>query len=533
MSDARLISLEVERFKSYLEPTRVELAPLTVLVGRNNSGKSTLIQALLLLKQTLAHRRKDIPLFLEGAVDALSLRELTYGWPENGALFKGPKITVRWKSTVDVQAALKRAYMLGQDYSIDHSEEREWLKNTTVVELETNLSIETTDVGGHLALSAVQISSHRNGAKHPISLDASCTEGKWTYCWKGEQINEIQVEFDHFLPYLAVDDQHVWLRSRERSWHVEFLAVFEQPLEDLKDILESLQYLGSTRTAPPSVYRSTGVPPEEIGMNGEYAAELIHTRRTDVVHYMPPLRVSDDALDYEDRIESRTFVEAVNDTLSHLGIEAELRLEDVPNIGFRLLFGKASLTHVGRGLTYLLPIVELGLFADPLRFKHVENIDSREAYSRACARYTHIAFEEPEAHIHPKVQTRLAHWMVAMAMANRQLIVETHSDHLVRRLRGLIARAQPGSELESWLRENVVIIEVEQHDGRSTIRKSRLTPDGSLGEHWPSDFMDEANTEESAIYYASLDKPAPTSEPVIESTIEHDVGDEPELPEEP
>jgi predicted ATPase len=43
---------------------------------------------------------------------------------------------------------------------------------------------------------------------------------------------------------------------------------------------------------------------------------------------------------------------------------------------------------------------------------------------------------------HPKVQTRLAHWFVALAMARRQFLVETHSDHLVRRLRGLAARAK-------------------------------------------------------------------------------------------
>lgn len=107
-------------------------------------------------------------------------------------------------------------------------------------------------------------------------------------------------------------------------------------------------------------------------------------------------------------------------------------------IGFRLLFGDANSTHVGRGLTYLFPIVEPGLFADPLRFRGEFGEMTPEEYKQACSGYTHIAFEQPEAHLHPKVQTRLAHWMVALAMANRQLIVETHSDHLVRRLRGLM-----------------------------------------------------------------------------------------------
>jgi len=120
-------------------------------------------------------------------------------------------------------------------------------------------------------------------------------------------------------------------------------------------------------------------------------------------------------------------------------------------------------------------------------------------------------------------------------MANRQIIVETHSDHLVRRLRGLIARAEPGSELETWLRDNVVILEVDQSDGRSTVTPVRLTREGGLGERWPADFMDEASEEESAIYYAGLEKSDQASpqdvDVVRDDDVVHDEGPEPEVEE--
>lgn len=187
---------------------------------------------------------------------------------------------------------------------------------------------------------------------------------------------------------------------------------------------------------------------------------------------------------------------------------------------------------MGRGLTYLLPIIELCLFADPQRFTGEvgeHGSQSVELYRNTSRGYAHLALEEPESHLHPKVQTRLAHWMVALAMVNRRIIVETHSDHFVRRLRGLMARATPGSELEQWLRENVSIVEVDQDaEGRSSLHASRLTPDGMLSEHWPADFMDEASEEERAIYYASLDK-APASEPLSVDGVEHDTGGEPDL----
>ncbi|SAL26106.1 recombination protein F [Caballeronia udeis] len=74
MAKAKLQSLTIENFKSYKEPTTITFGGLTVLIGRNNSGKSSAIQALLLLKQTLALAREDVSLHLGGAVEAFSLR---------------------------------------------------------------------------------------------------------------------------------------------------------------------------------------------------------------------------------------------------------------------------------------------------------------------------------------------------------------------------------------------------------------------------------------------------------------------------
>ncbi|HNH49391.1 MAG TPA: AAA family ATPase, partial [Myxococcota bacterium] len=139
----------------------------------------------------------------------------------------------------------------------------------------------------------------------------------------------------------------------------------------------------------------------------------------------------------------------------------------------------------------------------------------------------HFALEEPESHLHPKVQSRLAHWLVSLAMCNRRMMVETHSDHLVRRLRGLIARSAPGSELESWLLENVVVLEVNQaEDGSSSVVSSRLTRDGSLSESWPADFMDEGSEEDTAIFEAALAKKP--RQPRRAASFIHDEGDEDE-----
>jgi predicted ATPase len=269
------------------------------------------------------------------------------------------------------------------------------------------------------------------------------------------------------------------------------------------------------------------VPPEEIGVSGEYAAQLLHARREEIIHYLSPLGVDHERLEMPSLVRARPLVEALNDVMESLGVAARLRLEDVKDVGFRLLFGEASLQHVGRGLSYLLPVIELGLITDPLRFKSPTADVSLEEYGRACSRVAHCALEEPEAHLHPKVQSRLAHWLVALALCQRQLIVESHSDHLVRRLRGLAARATLGSDMERWLLKNIRLLHVEQANGESVLTPMELTAEGGL-ESWPADFMDEATNEERMIYDVSLDK---TDEVSVTDRVdvEHDVGDEPDV----
>ena len=82
MPNAKFTSIAIENFKSHAGKTSIDLRLLTVVIGRNNSGKSSIVQALLMLKQTLEFARLDVPLRLEGYVEALSIRELTHGWPD-------------------------------------------------------------------------------------------------------------------------------------------------------------------------------------------------------------------------------------------------------------------------------------------------------------------------------------------------------------------------------------------------------------------------------------------------------------------
>jgi predicted ATPase len=526
MSHAKLLSISVERFKSHSTQTRLDFGLLNVIIGRNNSGKSSVIQALLLLKQTLEFPRLDVPLRLEGYVDAFSIRELTFGWPDSTDSFVlGPSFTIEWESQLSISKAL--ANLGNPDIStLSTKAMLPWLLEMNLVgddqpvTTQNSIRLNYGELRGKTILNSIEL-------KATVCFNTQTTttsfrivrdnEGNLESYFANERAHQMVVSLEHFLPYLNIDRRHVGPRDRQRSWANAFHLLFDDSLEDLKLLIKGFSFLSSTRGLSPSLYRPSTEPIDNIGVSGEYAAQLLQSHKSDYVHYFLPDEADPGALP---QFCEQTLVKAVNQVLQVLGVDSGVSIEEIKNAGFRLLFGKASMQHVGRGLTYLLPLVQLGLVSDPMRFKYRPSMGAAD-YEQLS--YIPCAFEEPEAHLHPKVQSRLALWFVALAMGRRQVIVETHSDHLVRKLRSLVAKSPTDSPMERWLLANVRLATVEQKAGVSTLVSSALTKDGGL-ENWPTDFMDESTDVEQEIYFASLDK-APL-EPSERPTdfIHHDSG---------
>lgn len=66
-----LKGIEIENFKSYTDKQYIQFSDLAVLLGANSSGKSTALQALLVLKQTMECNSPDEELLLSGKYVAL------------------------------------------------------------------------------------------------------------------------------------------------------------------------------------------------------------------------------------------------------------------------------------------------------------------------------------------------------------------------------------------------------------------------------------------------------------------------------
>ena len=85
-----LRKLSLERYKGYAEPVEIELAPLTILVGANNAGKTALAQAIQLFAGGLAPSENDLsepfPLVSGGIHHGNTFEDLVTGRTAHGSL---------------------------------------------------------------------------------------------------------------------------------------------------------------------------------------------------------------------------------------------------------------------------------------------------------------------------------------------------------------------------------------------------------------------------------------------------------------
>jgi predicted ATPase len=168
-----------------------------------------------------------------------------------------------------------------------------------------------------------------------------------------------------------------------------------------------------------------------------------------------------------------------------MGVGSKIQTIDQGKLGHELKIATAEgqnlqdLTQVGVGVSQVLPILVLSLLADP---------------------GSTLIFEQPELHLHPRVQTRLADFFVSMTHLGKQCVVETHSEYLINRLRYQAAASQGRNVSDS-----VILYFVEKEGGRSQYRPVRINMYGVI-EDWPRGFFDENEENAAAILRAGLNK---------------------------
>ena len=247
----------------------------------------------------------------------------------------------------------------------------------------------------------------------------------------------------------------------------------------------SLKYLGPLRDAPKPLYPlAPAADPHDVGLRGEHTASILELHKNKKILYIPSARFKDPVIDR--RTATRTLEAAVIDWLQYLGVASSVRSRDQGKLGHELKVGLSNsdsthdLTHVGVGVSQVLPILVMCLLADT---------DST------------LVFEQPELHLHPKVQTLLSDFFLSMALCNKQCIVETHSEYFIDRLRFRIAAASPEKELNSQAK----IYFVEKPSQTSSFREVVINEYGAISD-WPEGFFDQSQQQAEGILRAAAMK---------------------------
>ncbi|WP_344717684.1 AAA family ATPase [Nesterenkonia halobia] len=242
--------------------------------------------------------------------------------------------------------------------------------------------------------------------------------------------------------------------------------------EGLTKLAGRVQYLGPLRDEPRVVWNlwnqvAPGLP---VGTRGEYSAAVLSQARGKQVEYI--------GTDQEQR--ESPLIEAVNDWAKYIQIGSNFDAQSHGKLGVGLKLeisgGVRDLTSVGVGVSQALPLL-VGLLAAP----------------RGCI----FIIEQPELHLHPDVQARLADFVIS-ARPDICAIVETHSEAFVTRLRRRVAEG-------SVAPNKIDILFVEPGPDGSQSRKLEVSRYGDLSD-WPEGFISSSKEDAIAIMRANVEK---------------------------
>lgn len=239
--------------------------------------------------------------------------------------------------------------------------------------------------------------------------------------------------------------------------------------DDIRSALTSVHYLGPLRTAAKRFYVAQGAVDPTMDSSGEFLPYVLRDQGESLVSYTPP-GVS------EPRKE--TLVNALDEWLSYLRTgEIESRKnqkgeiaiattkEVLVEFSIRSALGRSThaLADSGFGYSQVLPILVKGLVA---------------------GEGSTLIVEQPELHLNPALQIRLAEFFVGLTLAGKQVILETHSEHMVNSVRVLAAERHTSGELCG-------VYFLDATDRGPEVHRMSIDTDGSV-DNWPRNFFGDA-----------------------------------------
>src|SRR6266446_3381326 len=420
--------ITVGGFKSINKEQSLEIRPLTILAGANSSGKSSIMQPLLLLKQTL---------------------EATY---DPGALLlNGPNVKFTSTDQLLSRVNLRRAV---HSFQVGVEIERERMLTTYFTRSKNKgFDVEQTDYG----FSGEKFRFYKGMSQEELlDIFKIFNEDPFFEVYDpetGPADDGSPFVHKYPRPFFIIERKRCFLLPRpslysDSTFNFSGLSISESVISDR---ISELIHLPGLRGNPARTYPVTAEGPMYPGTFEIYVASVIGHWQTDG---------NNEKLEKLNRdlfrlgLAKRVIARAIDDT------QVELLVNRSSHNSSNETKDMVSIADVGFGVSQTLPVVVALHAANPGQL---------------------IYIEQPEIHLHPRAQLAMAEVLADAAIAGKRLVVETHSSLLLLGIQTLVAEKKLPPELVKlhWF--------TQQEDGSTQITSADLDEAGAYGD-WPEDF---------------------------------------------
>ncbi|MDE0484256.1 MAG: DUF3696 domain-containing protein [Candidatus Poribacteria bacterium] len=370
--------IRVQNFKSWEDSGYIKFGPLTGFFGTNSSGKSSLLQMLLLLKQTTEYKDTEDVIFFGDETSYVNLgnfREVIHAHRMIAPL------------VFELQCQLTHPRSL-----IKISEDGSpWEQKVEKFAYESVIQVENRE----LIVGKLSYGASLNGVAEIV-----CSEGQASFRNTYGEESILKLENCYGIRSTGETEVEKFLRKYSSAFEELFTYVF---------------YLGPTRSHPKRQYHWEGSHPADIGHWGDKMIDALLSARVD----LKTIQCDEVNISIEEKISEwlREMELAYSFLLERIetrdGKDYDVRIQT------KEYGSKIALADMGYGLSQFLPVLVLCYYAPE---------------------GSTLILEQPGIHLHPMVQSQLADLLIEVVNERKlQILVESHSEHFLTRLQRRIA----------------------------------------------------------------------------------------------
>jgi predicted ATPase len=437
------MKLSINNFKTIRELKGFDFNSINIISGVNSSGKTSFIQFLLLLKQTVEAQLANPRLVFDnfGMYENLVFKKDTSKQIGFELLFEKDEIDGKFQHFWGIETVSVKV-----DYTLQNKEN-----------IPSNIVI--TYKSPQVARKQHFISFTLEGEIYKIKTDTALFGEDFYLSNLSESLGILNTK--SFIPLTFSTEIDIEENKKSIS-----IAVQTKEVQDIiNSIFKGISYIGPLREEPKDIYQASRY--NSIGDKGEHTAQFLEEEANRSVEFyniqtgkLEQMSLSE-ATKYwicnifnlakdikTEKDHDKYIVKVVN----HYGVESTIR-------------------QVGFGISQVLPIVVEGLRMDKNGI---------------------LILEQPEIHLHPKVQSALFDFIYSLSLTGKKFVIETHSDHFITRMRRRVAESNDN------LVEKINMVFVEQREAEHLFHKLDLSDMGTFS-YFPDSFVEQTEDYDAII----------------------------------